>query len=427
MRPVRRILSIIIVTQALWACVSHPNAYKERDEDYGYTGYFLENVSIGNMGGVTFTGDEAISRQQLRRHCWRRIAELCFEKGYDFFDIITAKSFNGTTQEEVTTWWGTVTDGSGNKYNRYKTHYETVPTSGMAMLFEAFRGPMPVSVGRVQYQSAREILREYHESRFAGRSLEDPAAMTCASCRRPAEKLRIPEHCPGCGLNLFSTVLCPFCHETVDRGAEGIKTCPACSETFRVTCCPTCRARYALRDFSTFECSFCGNPSEPGILTGGEVFQCLHCNEEMAWPEELFGDYECPHCKEIFYVFQCSRCSTPHVLLFPLPFTCWGCGGWVDFGLGDNEVLPCPHCGMDRTWPNGESAVGLCFRTSKKTYLTHCRRCGLWLIEAEEGPFFCHLCGTWTSVFRCAKCKGLMRGHPFDPPKHCTSCMQEME
>jgi hypothetical protein len=74
MRLTDRLLLAILVAPLLGACASDPNAYKKHGGDFGYTGHFLEESSQGNLGGVTFTGDETISPTRLRQYCMRRIA-----------------------------------------------------------------------------------------------------------------------------------------------------------------------------------------------------------------------------------------------------------------------------------------------------------------------------------------------------------------
>jgi len=427
MNRIARILTIAAAAQLLWACASDPNAYKKHDDQFGYTGEFVAESVQANVGGVTFTGDKTISRQQLRNHCMRRIAELCIANGYDYYDVITAKNFSGTAHKPVTTWWGTTKDAYGNTYNRYRTHYEKIPTEGLAMAFDAYRGPKPSAKTRVRYDSAHTILNKYHGTRYKGRTLEDSGPLRCAACGETAEEIFAPEHCPSCGMNLFSTVLCPFCRETVGYTGEGPVTCPECSKVFCVACCPFCGGRHTLRNFLPFICAFCDQQTAPGILSGEEGFRCFHCDKFLGWPEELFGQYECAHCKGLFLVDRCPHCSAPHALLTALPYACQKCGAWVEYVSVSDDVLPCPHCGKVRDWPDAPSAVGLCTTTMKMAYLTHCRCCSAWLIQAEDRPFFCILCGSWTKVFRCPECRESVRGHPHDPPEECPGCGRDFE
>lgn len=310
----------------------NPNAYQEFDRSYGYSGEFAEEWSQANQGYVTFVAGEDINRNLLRWHCYRRIAELCEDREFDYFRILKTNAYDTTTKEFETRFWGTSTDAYGNKYNRFKTHQNTVPAVKQHMVFQAFRGPIPTNQTDYPYYPVAGVLQEYHRTKDSRNLDMTSPAVSCAMCKQTIDRISFPEHCPACGQFLLDNVHCPHCFEKAGPWTPGLQECDECSKLMRHAYCPHCGAGQTLRDCSPFVCTFCITLSESGVESGEAEFKCPHCSVLMGWPEELYGEYECAWCTEIFCVHQCERCGTPHALQGPMPFTCWGCSHWIAMG-----------------------------------------------------------------------------------------------
>jgi len=321
-----RLPVLIGLVFACGACTS-PNAYKaKRDaKGFGYEGAFLESRGKANEGWVSFTGDENITRMEQRQRCWRRIAQMCRRRGYEYFAVIGASSGRGQTTVTKSRYAGTKRGVDDETYHVYEFWEARVPTLGKRMRFLAYNGPLPPSKrpGNYYYRVDNMLNGEYVVGYADG---QDADTVRCDQCGKTTDRVSEPEICPSCDGNLYKRVICPHCSRLTEPEWDGPNECDRCNKVYRVSFCPSCSRRHVLNDFLPYDCSYCSRPSESGIEAGVERFRCPHCRHQMEWPKEKWGQYDCAKCRELFTAYACARCGMTHAKAVPGEFTCWGCG-----------------------------------------------------------------------------------------------------
>ncbi len=308
----------------------NPNSYKRWSKGFGYDGFFFKDTPEANAGFASFTGDEEISRQQTRMHCWRRISQLCRRRGFEYFTITQSRTLSGQALKREARYAGRYTGAYGMVYDRWRVWHRKVRTSGMLLEFRAYRGPMPPSGRGTNYYSVKEVLS------WSGGSNAPPLkprAVACAWCKRTVDAVAVPEHCPHCKRYVFGAPACPRCHGAPKSIAGGIANCGKCAKTYHASRCPHCRRAQSLFDNRGYTCTYCKGYSETWVVSGGARFPCAHgCGANMEWPRERFGEYQCTGCRKVFTVHACPKCRKPHALSAWKNFTCVGCGQVVPVG-----------------------------------------------------------------------------------------------